>query len=591
MWSLLTHAWRSWKNAKAVALLAIAALAIGIGSATAIYTVVDAVLLSPLPYTHGERYVNIFSARKGEDGQWRGTSWLNLLEYQRRTSSFDSFGIYQPREFNLTAPGTPRHLTAVEVTPSLLAGLGVPLIAGQWLGEDLQRAVISERLWESLGRDKSIVGTTLTLDGLPYTVTGVAPAWFRFPVSGTSGQELRADVWVPLHPQGSDGHRDVAGFFCAARMRPGVTLAQANADVKRAAVQIEQQFMHDPGYTAFATDLRDSVVKEVRPTFLLLLGAAAALLLITCANVAGLLLARSVARARETAIRVAIGATRSQLALQFFSEGLLVALAGGALGIGVSIALVRFVLSIAADWIPRADSIQTSAAGLAFAFAVAIASCLLFSMAPLWQASRTLPNETLSDGARASAGARSRGLSRSLVIAEIALCFTLLTVGVVLLTELAGLMGSRTGFEPDHLLTFGANISMTEFPKAEIRDAFQKRLADAVGAIPGVEAVAYLNHLPLNGCCYSTTLTPQGREPNPVSDKISIMAASANYPETMHIPIVNGRFVIDADREGSAGGVAINQAAARALWPGVNPVGRIAMLYQTPCASWVWSAT
>ena len=131
MWSLLTHAWRSWKNAKAVALLAIAALAIGIGSATAIYTVVDAVLLSPLPYTHGERYVNIFSARKGEDGQWRGTSWLNLLEYQRRTSSFDSFGIYQPREFNLTAPGTPRHLTAVEVTPSLLVGLGVPLIAGR----------------------------------------------------------------------------------------------------------------------------------------------------------------------------------------------------------------------------------------------------------------------------------------------------------------------------------------------------------------------------------------------------------------------------------------------------------------------------
>jgi len=577
MFSLLTQAWRSWKSAKAVALLAIAALAVGIGSTTAIYTVVHAVLLRPLPFAHGERYVNIFGARKGEEG-FMGNSWLNLLEYQRRTSSFDAFGIYQPREFNLTAPGAPRHLTAVEVTPSLLAGLGVRPLAGQWFSDEPRRAVISEGLWQSLGGDRSIIGKTLTLDGEPYTVTGVAPGWFRFPVSGTFGQEIRADVWVPLNPQGSDRERSVYSYFCTARMKPGVTLAQADADVKRVAAQIAAEFMHDPGFTGFAIDLLTSVVKEIRPTLLLLFGAAAALLIITCANVAGLLLARSVARARETAVRVALGATRRQLALQYFAEGLLIALAGAALGVVVSGTLVRFVLSIAANWIPRADEIGTSGAGLLFTCAVAMGSCLLFSMAPMWQASRTQPNETLSDGARSSANARSRGLSRALVIAEIALSFTLLTVGAVLMSGLAGLMGSSTGFEADQLVTFGANISMTDYPKAPMRDAFEKRLASAIGAIPGVRAAAYVNHLPLDGCCYSTSLTPRGRALNPVTDSVAIMVASGNYLETMRIPLVSGRFVRETDNEGSVGGVAINQAAARALWPGVNPVGRDAAL-------------
>ena len=577
--SPLTHAWRSWKNSKSVALLAIAALAVGIGSTTAIYTVVDAVLLRPLPFAHGERYVSLFSAQKGQPGI-SSTSWLNLLEYQRRTTSFDSFGIYQPREFTLTAPGEPRHLTAVEVTPSFMRDLGVSLVTGSWFesSDAPNRAVISSELWRRLGSDPSLVGKTLTLDRATYTVTGIAPIWFRFPVAGTSGEEIRADLWVALNPQGSDRDRGVASFFANARMKPDVTPAQADADVKRAATQIAAEFMHDSGYTALAQSLRDDIAKDIRPTLLLLLAAAASLFLIACSNVAGLMLARSVARAREIAVRVALGAARSQLALQFFTEGLLIAIAGALLGVGVSIALVRFVLAIGAEWIPRADEIGVNAEALLFAGVVGILSCLLFSLAPLWQASRTMPNETLSDGARSSAGARSQGLSRSLVVAEIALVFMLLSVGAVLVENLNRLLNTSPGFDTHNLLTFSLNLGLPEYPTKEIRDAYQKRLIAAMQASPGVESAALVNHLPLDGCCFTTTLTPRDRTPNPVNDQVSFVAASAGYPRTLRLPIVSGRFVTDADGKEDPIGVAINQAAANRLWPGRNPVGSFARI-------------
>ncbi len=363
MFSVLAHALRSWKSARSVAILAIAALAAGIGSATAIYAVVDAVLLRPLPYRNGDRFAALFSAHQNESGV-SSTSWLDLLEYQRRTHSFDAFGIFEPMEVNLTAPGEPRHLKAVEVTPAFTAALGVQPILGRWFGEaageqgNVQLAVISTALWKALGADPKIIGRALTLDGRVYTVTGVMPAWFRLPLAYVDGGEYRTDVWLPLNPEGERRKRDYAGFFSYVRLAPGVTFSEADADAKRVAAQLASEFpLEHRAYTARVINLREVLVREIRPTLMLLFGAAGALLLITCANVAGLLLARSVARARETAIRVAIGASRRQLALQFLVEGLLVAVAGAAAGLAVSFALVQLVLSLGSDFIPRADGI------------------------------------------------------------------------------------------------------------------------------------------------------------------------------------------------------------------------------------------
>ena len=197
MFTFVVHAWRSWKSAKAVALLAATALAVGIGSATAIYTVIDAVLMKPVPWQHGERYVALFSARLNNTSKWQvyGSSWLDLLDYQQRTHSFDAFGVLQFREFNLTSPGEPQHLRGVEVTPSLASSLGVAPVVGRWFGEaasergNVNLAVISSALWNRLGGDPKIVGRALTMDGQQYTVTGVMPAWFRLPVARSGRAE------------------------------------------------------------------------------------------------------------------------------------------------------------------------------------------------------------------------------------------------------------------------------------------------------------------------------------------------------------------------------------------------------------------
>ena len=250
MFAFVTHGWRAWKSAKAVGLLAATALAVGIGSATAIYTVVDAVLMRPVPWQHGERYVALFSARLNNTSKWQvyGSSWLDLLDFQQRTQSFDAFGVLQFREFNLTSPGQPQHLRGVEVTPSLASSLGVAPVVGRWFGEaaseqgNVNLTVISSALWNRLGGDRKIVGQALTMDGKQYTVTGVMPAWFRLPLEDLEGSgESRTDVWVPLNPQGRSTRRDVSEFFSYARLKPGVSMAQADADVKRVAAGIAKE--------------------------------------------------------------------------------------------------------------------------------------------------------------------------------------------------------------------------------------------------------------------------------------------------------------------------------------------------------------
>ncbi len=579
MLSFLRQGWRSWKSAKSVALLAAAALAIGIGSATAIYTVVDAVLLRPLPWLHADRFVALFGAEESAPGRRSSLSWLDLLDYQKRTHSFDVFGVYQQREFNLTAPGEPQHLKAVEVTPALINSLGVNPILGRWFADaanETNRAVISSRLWSRLGSDPNIAGKSITLDGRQYTVTGVAPAWFRLPVATQDGSEYRGDVWVPLDPEGGDRDRGTFSFFGYARLKPGVTIAQADADVKRVALELGKDYPkeHPPGHTAFVINLRESVVKEFRPSLLRLFGAAGVLLLITCANVAGLLLARSVLRARETAIRVALGAARWQLAVQYLAEALLVALAGTAGGVLLSLALVRFVLSVAAGYLPLADGIRVNWLALSFALGCAIVAGVLLTFAPLWQAARTPPNEALSEGTRASAARRTRGLSRSLVVAEIALAFALLAASALLLTHLNRLLRVEPGFDPDHVLTFSLNASESDYPDAARLVPYQKRLLQTIEQIPGVSGVALVNQLPVEGCCYVTRVFPEGRSPDPKSPQISFVVISPGYFRTMGIPLLAGQgFDGSHDAEGGVVHVLVDRAAARRYWPDRDAIG------------------
>jgi putative ABC transport system permease protein len=509
--SAFLHAWRSWKSAKAIALLAIVAFAVGIGSTTAIYTVVNTVMLDPLPYPNGERFVTLYGARFSEPGQRASNTFPDLQEYQRLTTSFDMFGWFRMSEFNLTAPGEPQHVSVAAVTPSLAHNLGVSPAVGRWFTDETG-AVLSNALWRRLGADPQIVGKGITLDGRRLTVAGVMPPGFRLPVSGPGTDGFHSDVWIHLDQLGRGQNSGEALYFTYARRKPGVTVAQADAEVKRVAAEIAKRDpASHPSYTARLEDLAAASVSEIRPTLLLLFAAAGLLLLITCANVAGLLLARSVARARETATRVALGASRGQLALQYFVEGLFVSLAGAAAGVVLSAGLVRLVVAIAAEYVPRADEIAVDWDVLVFALGTAFLTSVLCSLAPLWQAARTSPTEVLSAGVRASAGARVRRLSQSLVIGEIALAFTLLAVSAVSIAHLRALVRTSPGFDPEGLLTFHITIADAVASRDETRAPFQKRLVEAVEAIPGVTNAALTSELPLDGCCMVVTVYPEGR--------------------------------------------------------------------------------
>ena len=470
MLTLIRRSWGSWKREKGLALLAVLALSIGIGSATAIFTVVDTVLLKPLPYSQGDRWVALFGGDTRNPRELAGLSFAELLDYQERLHSYDVFGWFPVGgDYNLTFPGEPRHIEGIEVSPTLLAHTGAMPVAGRFFTESdgPSAAVISHRLLTILG--PSILGKSITLDGKSYTVVGAMPGWFRLPLSTVYDQDSKNDVWLPLQRPADEDHlRNYEYYSAYGKLKPGITVEQAAAEAKRVASRNRQEYHStNPNYTSALFSLQDSVVKTVRPVLLMLLSAAGLLLLITCANVAGLLVSRSVGRARETAIRVALGASQNQLASQYFFEILWVSLAAAIAGILASMFFVRTLVSLAADYIPRADEVSINWQVGVFAVVLALLTATLAAMAPLWQALRIQPNEVLSDGVRASAGVRSRKLSQSLLVGEIALAFTLIAVASLLLWEFYSLTQTSPGFNPNGLFTFKLIRAGTENAKAE----------------------------------------------------------------------------------------------------------------------------
>ncbi|HEU4689569.1 MAG TPA: ABC transporter permease, partial [Vicinamibacterales bacterium] len=568
---LLAHVWRSWRGAKGVALLAIVAFAVGIGAATAIFTVINSVMLKPLPYPDGDRFVALYGARVNEPGRYSSSNVPDLIEYQARTTSFDVFGWFRLENFNLTAPGEPQYLAAASITPSLAQSLGPPRL-GQWFTDE-RGVVISNSLWMRLGSDPAIVGKPIALDERRLVVTGVMPADFRFPIFGTTTARQLSEVWVYLDPSGRGQNPRDGLYFANARRRPGVSLAQAQADAIRAAAEIARlDPASHPMYTAAVVDLRQHTLNDLRSTLLLLFAAAGVLLLITCANVATLLLARSVARSRETAVRVALGAGRGHLALRYLAEASAVSVVGAVLGVALSLALARVIVVAGSDYLPDADEMAIDWKVLAFGLGVAFVASALASLAPLWQAMRTPPNAVLTEGVRASAGGSVRKLSRALVVAEIALAFALLAVSLILVAHLRNLGRVPTGLDADGVLTFQVAAPARVMTSKSLIP-FQKRLIEALGAIPGVTSAALVNQLPLDGCCMGGTVHAPGMPAEHESRRVSFMFVTPGFLPTMGVPLRAGRFLAETDTREDMLSVVVNQAAANRYWPNRNPVG------------------
>jgi predicted permease len=571
---ILTEAWQSWRRARGVALLAVIAFAVGIGSTTAIYTVINGVLLRPLPYPESDRFVVLFGGQTNEPERFTAHTSLDVVEYEQRTSSFDVFGWFRLGGFNLTAPGEPQFLTGAAVTTSLAHKLGVRPALGQWFIDDTG-AVISNRLWKRLGGDPNIIGTPITVDGRRLTITGVMPPTFRLPTAGTVPLTSDAEIWTYLGPSGQRSMDSI--LFAYARRKPGVSFGQAEADVKRVAANIASLSpASHPSYTARLIPLRDAPFLELRSTLLVLFIAAGLLLLIACANVATLLLARSVARIRDTAIRVALGAPRRHLAARYFVEALVVSVAGAVAGAALSVVLVR-AISIGGSELIQADEIGIDWKVLGVGTLLTFVATALASAAPLWQAVRTAPGALLADGVRASASMHVRRLSRVFVVGEIALAFVLLAISTILVVHLQRLTRVSPGFNPDDLLTFEIGVPRAVFDSRD-RRPYQKRMVDALAEVPGVGHVAFANQLPLDGCCFGGTLYPEGQPPTSDARRVSFMSVMPGYFTTMGIPLRAGRLLTERDTSQDMAFGVINEAAARRYWPDRNPVGSYARI-------------
>jgi putative ABC transport system permease protein len=574
MLSLLIRSWRSWARAKSIAGLAILALAIGIGCATAVFTVVNSVLLNPLPYRDSGRWVALFGGSTLEPTRYSALTLAEVKEYQQRTHSFDVFGWYKiSGDFNLNSAGVVEHIAGAEVTPSLLAGAGVQPLAGRLFrdADGAQVAMISSRLWRRLGSDRSIEGKPIALDGKAYTVVGVLPAWFQLPIVSVGNENLHNDVWIPVDANEAAARQNSGIYAVYARMKPGMTVAAARADAKSVADAIARENHRPATYTATLFGLQDFVVKDVRPFLFLLMGAAGVLLLITCANVGGLLVARSVQRTQEIAVRVALGAQKRQLILQFLAEGLFISLVAAVLGVLASVGLTRLFVGLAAAYIPRSAEVSISPMVLLFAVGLVFLTALLPALAPLRQAARTQPTEVLTSGVRASAGFRSRRISNLLVIAEIAFAFLLLSSGGLLVAELYALQHAWPGFDASHLVTFQIDAPDGQFSSSDELLRYQRALLTALQSIPGVKGAALSNQLPMN-CCMTTSIFMEGDSANE-GHEVSFVIASPGYAETLGISLKQGRWLNEHDDNGDVAGVAINAAAADGYWRGRDPIG------------------
>ncbi len=585
-------------KSRAFTIAAILSLAIGIGANTALFSVVNAVLWRPLPYPGAERLARV--------GDWNTAAEFAALKETQRV--FDGLAAWSARDFMLTRRGAPAHLKGQRITPELLPMLGVTPQAGRaFVAEEFnpgsdQVALISDRLWRArFGADPQIIGQEVTLDDRPYTVVGVTPPRFDF--------FPQADLLTPLAFTAEDLRQEgYYNFGIIARLKPGTTLEHAQQAVTLIARGFEAQ------REVSVQPLRELLVKDFRMTLLALWGVVGFVLLIACANVANLMLARAANRQKELAIRAAIGARRARLMRQMLTESILVALAGGALGLLCAYIGVQALLganpailpqlsgSAAMTTIPRLGEVAINGWVMAFSLGLTLLTGLLFGLAPALQFSRPDLNHALKEGSAVSARGFRFGLRRGtqslLVVGEVALALALLVGAGLLIRSLWRLQQIDPGFQPDRLLTL-----QLEFPDFRYRSdaqvmTFVTQLSERLAAAPGVESVAMADSLPLSNVGSVGTITIEGKAdlrgkpddlpgsfpppppppPGPAGAFIGPSAffsrVSPGYFRTLGIPLRQGREFGPHDIRSSLPVAIINEAMARRYWPGENPLGR-----------------
>jgi putative ABC transport system permease protein len=564
-------------------LVVVLTLALGIGANTAIFSAVNAVLLRPLAYADPGRLVTIEHFYPSLGGLKAPVSVPGFRDYQALGRTFESMAVENRWAANLTGQGEPVRVPGARVTGRFFGTLGVPAQLGRGLqpGEDSAGrehvVVLSHGLWQRLfGGDRGIVGRALSLNGESYQVVGVMPEGFR------DFFNRNIDLWAPLvfdPGQLGDDNRTNEFLNLIARVRPGVPEEQAAAEMRSLAQQLKQRYpdSYASDWSLVTTPLAQRSVGDVRPALLVLLGAVGFVLLIACANVANLLLARAAARSKEIAVRTALGASRDRLVRQLLTESLLLALAGGALGLLLAYWGVRSVVALNPGELPRADEIGIDAPVMAFTLFVSLVTGLLFGLAPAMHASAADLHGMLKEGGRGSAGDRGgQGLRRTLVVAEVALALTLLTGAGLLVKSFARLQGVDPGFDPGHLMTFNLSLPATRYPADSQQTAFFDQVLPAIAAVPGVRAAGATSVMPFSGSWSTASFEVEGYQPPPKTQGPwgDVRIVTPGFFETLRVPLRKGRFLGEEDRAGARRVAVVDEELVRRYWPNQDPLGK-----------------
>jgi len=575
-------------------------LALGIGATTAMFSAIDAVLMRPLPYPEPDRLVRLWqrAAHIGYPQFW--LSEAEVINYRERQSSFESFAVYRVVTANLTGAEEATRVSVATVSrgffeiPAAGAMLGRTFLPEEHIAANREVAVLAYATWQGyFGGDPEIIGKSVDLDGRNYTVVGVMPQDFGFPFRWL-------DVWVPLGLDGAElDLRQRHNLFAIARLRSGITVEQASANVNTIAQQLRQEYAQSyddiADFGAYVVPLREDTVARVRPALLMLMGGTGLVLLIACINAANMFMARTCGRERELAVRQALGANWRRITGQLLRENMLLFLLGGGAGMLLAQYGTGILISLSPGDMPGLDAAAIDGRALAFALGISLLTGFLFSLVPALPFARADLRESLRAGGRTSAGAHLKRLQRLFVVAEVGLSVVLLSTVGLLARSLVHALNVELGYQIENVVTFNVSLPTAAYPEDSDVVAFQHELLTRIDALPGVLAVGMTPALPLSGTQASTTVLIEELPPStPMSDypfggvTADLRTVSAGYFRALSMELVSGRFLNDTDCQGTPLVAVVDETFASRAWPGCNPIGKRIALPMGPDEELSW---
>jgi len=579
---------RQLRKSLGFSITAVLMLALGIGATTAIFSIVEGVLLRPLPFPEPDRVMVLSDVLEGTKFAGNGETGVtapDIQNYTRGTHSFENLGGYQFASYELSGVGDPAIVNATRMSSGVLPALGVQPLMGRFFTQQEddkheQVTVLSYATWQSrFHGEASILGKKILLDRKPYVVIGVMPRNFEFPL--VPGRLNRSELWVPVSfvVQELTTGAVTWNFQMVGRLKPGVSAAQAVADASRVAketIRNYPQFMAGITMHPVVRPLQEETVERARPLVRTLFLAVAVVLLIACVNLAGLLLVRAIRRRREIAVRLALGTTTANLLWQTILESVVLSVTGGILGLGLAATLLRVGVSMLPDTLPRVSEIGLDWAVVTFALVLAVLTGIVCGLAPAFAAIRTNVNDSLKEGGRAGSGGGHARLRSALVVTEIAVALVLLTASGLLLRSFDKMRQTDLGYQPDHTLVAAFNLPQNQYATQTSIDTFVHELLRRAGELPGVKSVGLTTFLPASGSNGNCAFLAEGYVP-PKGEKFNIgtsILVDGDYFRTMGIPLLRGRFFTPDDKNGGQLVMIVNSKLAKKAWPGQDPIGK-----------------